>query len=256
MMRVFAIALLAVLVSLPAASQGFDWQYSVRYPTSSPTRFVGAAIGAGYALHQGRLPYLEQDIQMPCCTYENGTGTPASLGVAFEQWTSSNLALHGSLGYRFMSAGMTAPQTESDPMADGRVLVTQYTYNAAFHYADIIGGLRYRLGSSHLSIGASLRLNVLLGTTASHREDVLSPSDFQFTTNPPSRSIEIPVAGVPDAMPYIVVPMVHLGYDVSLANGLYLSPLITLGLPLMSTAKEASWRTTDASLLIRIMRAL
>lgn len=140
-------------------------------------------------------------------------------------------------------------------MADGRVLVTQYTYEAALHYADLVGGLRYRLGSSHLSIGASLRLNLLLGTTATHREDVLSPSDFLFTTNPPSRSIEIPVTGIPDAMPLLLVPLVHLGYDVSLANGLYLSPLLTLGLPLMNTAKEASWRTTDASILIRIMRA-
>ena len=255
MMRPITIAALCILLPIIAVGQGFDWQYSVRYPTSSPTRFVGAAIGAGYAIHQGRLPYLEQDIQTPCCTYENGTGIPASVGVAYEQWTSSNIAFHGAAGYRFMSASMTAPQTESDPMADGRVLVTQYTYEAALHYADILAGLRYRLGSSHLSIGASLRLNLLLGTTASHREDVLSPSDFSFTTNPPSRSIDIPVTGIPDAMPLIVVPMVHLGYDISLANGLYLSPLVTLGLPMMSTAREASWRTTDASILIRVMRA-
>lgn len=244
-----------VLLPISLAAQGFDWQYSVRYPTSSPTKFIGAAVGAGYAIHQGRLPYLEQDISMPCCTYESGTGMPASIGVVYEQWTSSNVAIHGSFGYRFMSADMTAPQTESEPMADGRVLITQYTYNAALHYADVVGGVRYRLGSSHFSIGASVRLNLLLGTTASHREDILSPSDFFFTTNPPVRSIDIPVTGIPDAMPIIAVPMIHLGYDFSLSNGLYLSPLFTLGLPVMSVVSDASWRSTDASLIIRIMRA-
>lgn len=236
-------------------AQGFDWQYSVRVPTSSPTRFLGAAFSAGAALHQGSLPYLETDIAVPCCTYERGTGLPLALGLLFEQWTSSNIAVYGSAGYRVMTATMSAQPSESEPFADGRVLVTQYTYDARMHYADITAGMRYRLGNSHASVGAALRMNVIMGTSATHRHDVLSPSDYSFTTNPPSRSIEIPVVGVPDPTAVLLTPILTFGYDISLANGLYLSPLVHIGLPLMNTAEGVSWKTSDAGLTIRVLRA-
>ncbi|MBU3741148.1 MAG: hypothetical protein FGM24_02565 [Candidatus Kapabacteria bacterium] len=255
-MRLLATILALLFCAKITVAQGFDWQYSARYPTSSPTRFLGAAVGGGYAIHQGRLPYLEQDVPVACCTYENGTGLPLSIVVGYEQWTSANIAVHGMAGYRLMTAGMSAPPTFDEPLSDGRLLVTQYTYNANLHYADITGGVRYRLGRSHLSVGAALRLSLLLGTTATHRLDVISPSDYTFNTNPPSRSIDIPVVGVPDATPLLVSPLITLGYDISIANGLYLSPLLTIGLPLMNTANGVTWKTGEAAMLLRVMRAL
>lgn len=255
-MRMSVTIIALVLCTQGASAQGFDWQYSARYPTSSPTRFLGAALGGGYALHQGRLPYLEQDVPVACCTYENGTGIPLTIGVGYEQWTSANVAAHFMAGYRLMTAGMSAPPTFDEPLSDGRLLVTQYTYNANLHYADITGGMRYRVGGSHFSVGAAIRLSVLLGTAATHRLDVLSPTDYTFNTNPPSRSIDIPVVGVPDATPFLVSPIITFGYDISIANGLYLSPLLTLGLPFMNTADGVTWKTGEAALLLRVMRAL
>jgi hypothetical protein len=255
MKHVLLIASLLVVAS-EVLAQGFDWQYSIRYPTASPTRFGGISAEAGVAMHQGSLPYLEQDIAVPCCTYEQGSGIPLSVGVAYEQWASASIAIYGTAGYRFMSASMSAQPSESEPFADGRVLVTQYTYDARLHYADVVAGLRFRLGRSNASIGTALRMSLLLGTSATHRHEVLSPSDYTFTTNPPSRSVEIPVVGVPSATRVLLTPVVTFGYDVSIANGLYLSPLLSVGLPLMNTAHGVVWKTSDAAIALRLFRAL
>jgi hypothetical protein len=249
---------LVVATSLDGRAQGFDWQYSARYPTSSQTQFIGASLSAGYALHQGSLPYIEQDLEqaLACCTYERGTGIPLAFGITYEQWLPSDLAVYGVVGYRMMTASMTAPPTEPEPLSDGRLLVTQYEYDATLHYLDLTGGIRYRFDGTHFTIGAGLRLQALAGSSATHVHRVLSPSDYSFTTNPPSREKEIPTTGVSDAAGFVAVPFLSVGYDISIMRGVYLSPLITVGLPLMSTAATATWQTTDVGLMIRLYRAL
>lgn len=250
------IAAVTLISAQHLRSQGFDWQYSARYPTTSPTSFIGASLSAGYALHQGSLPYLEQDINIPCCTYDQGSGLPLGFGITYEQWLPSDLAIYGVMGYRMLTASMTAPPTEAEPLSDGRLLVTQYEYDATMHYLDMTGGIRYRFDGTHLTIGAGLRLQALAGSSATHRHRVLSPSDYRFTTNPPSTVVDIPVTGVSDAAGFLAVPFLSVGYDISVMRGVYISPLFTIGLPLMSTAATATWQTTEMGMMLRLYRAL
>lgn len=255
MKRQLLLILFGLASAVPTLAQGFDWQYSARNPTESPRRFLGAVVSAGYATHQGSLPYLERDLSIPCCTYENGSGLPLGFGLTFEQWLPNNIAAYGAVGYRLLTASFVAPSTQSEPMFDGRTLVTQYEYGSTLHYLDISGGTRYRLPSTHFSLGVGVRVQVLVGSAATHTHRVISPSDFYFTENPPSQVKEFRFVNVADAAPLVIAPYLTVGYDISLANGMYLSPLATVGIPVMSTASNATWNTTDIGILIRILRA-
>jgi len=253
------IGLLSVLCLLACASvtnlhaQGFDWQYNARFPSTSPIRFIGAEIASGYTMHNGSLPYLAKDLGFTCCTYENGTGIPLALGITGDYWVAGDWALTGSLGYRAHNASFSA-KSDPLPLADGRIFQTEYVYASTLHYAAASVGARYRLLGTHVTIGGGVRGMVLLGTSATHTERILSPDDRYFNGNPPSKEIVHDTRGLPDAQRLMVVPYVQLGYDISISRGVYLSPTLTLGLPLMSVSSDATWRMTDVGIGVRLLR--
>lgn len=251
-MKILQVLLLGLAMPLVMTAQGFDWQYSVRQPVNPPTTFYGAEATYGRSLHGGGFQYLER---VPCCSFEDGQGSNYSLSVMLESWERGDLAVWGGLGYRNV-AGLFASDVQRFPLSDGRTVQTQYEYSTSLSYIVLQGGVRFRPFASNVNIGAGLRLSTLLGASGSIEEVVLSPEDYFFTTNPPSRRHQMgSVNTVASISAFNAAFLLSGGYDIAIARGMYLSPQIVFGIPLTNTASDVQWRTADVSVSIRYLRA-
>jgi len=251
MRSLFATFLLLLAAVLPSAGQGFDWQYSARVPTPSPIRFLGGEVMSGWTVHTGSLPYLQSDLGLECCRYENGVGLPISVGVGGEYWVTGDVALMGTVGYRGQGAVFT---TDGDtlPRAGKPPVITQYELSARLHYATVVAGAKMRLFETHVTVGLGVRLMVSIGSSSTQQEQVVQPSDYTFENG--STVVTLTTTSLNDLKPFIVIPYLQLGYDISIAQGMYLSPSFSLGLPLMSVTSGTSWHMTDLGVGVRLMK--
>jgi hypothetical protein len=217
-----------------------------------PTRFLGVEVAAQYAMHQGDLTYFEDII--PCCTFTDGTGIPFRISVIAEQWVAAKTSLQAGLGVTFQSAAFTSPEQQA-PMEDGRVIRTEYELQTNITSLAVQAGVRQRLFSSFLSVGADLRGLITIGSSQSLVERVLGPDDYYFTTNPPSKEWQPSSAVViSDISAFVLEPSLVLQYDLALARGSVLSPSINVSMPLTSLASGQSWGYVAVGFGVRLSR--
>lgn len=235
-----------------ASAQGFAWEWNPRFPKATPTRFIGADIGAGVVMNSATLSYVEPISNLPCCTYEGGRGLSFRANLLAEQWLKPELAVVGGVGIRSVNASMSA-EGQTVPTTNG-LLVTEYNYSSHIVQLNLIGGARYRLFTSPLSVGLILRANILVSTTQEQSEDIVSaPQGYSFNGNGSQSQVLIPTF-LRNAKGITVDPTITLQYDIPLQFGMYISPTIQYTFPLMSVVSDASWTVSEVSLGIRIMR--
>lgn len=235
--------------------QGFDWQTSPRYPYEIPKRYVGVEVGTGYTFHYGSLDYLEKDLGITCCSYESGSGIPLRFSIALEEWLAPSFSVNVGLGItRYGTSFATASQ--SVPLSSGELLQTQYQLTGSITYATISGGASLRLMGTHLTVGGGLRLHAYLGGSLRQKEVVLAPATYQFTGNPRSRERELGNSFLDSPTPIQIEPYIQIGYNLAIANGFYLSPSISVGLPLLSITTADDWRLVDIGAHVRLMKGL
>ncbi|HRK03647.1 MAG TPA: hypothetical protein PLW14_00980 [Chlorobiota bacterium] len=254
--------LLVILLSLSCThvvwSQGFDWQYSARFPVDVPTRFYGIELGGSYGMFQGSLDYVELATGFPCCTYDAGRGTHIRGAVTVDSWLTPVVSLQLGIGLDVRSTALTS-NLQTVPRRNGNditVVTTQYELDGTVTYGQLSGALRYRLFDSHLNVGLGTRILLRLAApTVEQRERILGPDDQFFTGNPPSKVANLPSAVITDASDFVLEPFALLAYDISLHRGTYLSPTFTVGMSVNSLSSTQSWRTLDLGLGIRLVRA-
>jgi hypothetical protein len=252
-MSTITVCLMLCIAPMLTLAQGFDWEYSVRTPVMPPKSFVGIDVATGLTTHSGTLTYSEM---VPCCEFSGTRSTPVWLAIGAEYWIHEERAIFGSLGYRSSGGAFTSDRT-SLPLADGRSLVTHYEYDVSLSYLGFQGGVRQRLFQSHASVSLGLRLQVLATSTSTLEEVVDEPSDYFFTTNPPSRVKRLQNANaVADINALHAALLLGGGYDISLYRGAYVSPNVLVAIPLTATSSVSSWRTFDVTLGLRFMQAL
>ena len=236
-------------------AQGFDWQTSPRAPYQIPKRYIGLEIGSGYTHHYGSLEYIEQEVGIVCCDYGSGSGFPLSIGVTGEQWITPTTSVVVGLGItRFyaMFNTLSAPVV----LSNGKLLQTEYVLEGALTYIALTGGVQTRLFGTHLTVGGGLRLLLNAGGSLNQEERVLTPADFLFTENPRSRVKVLGNTFLDDATRLQIEPYVQIGYNLSVASGFYLSPSISIGIPLLTATGSGSWRMIDFGARIRLMKGL
>lgn len=252
-MRAFVFLVTLVIGPCMVAAQGFDWEYSVRKPTAPPRAFVGLDVATGLTSHSGTLSYSEM---VPCCEFAGSRGTPLWLGIGAEYWLDDEMAVWGTLGYRSITGDFSSDQS-TFPLADGRSLITHYEYDVSIAYIGLQGGLRQKLFQSHASVSLGLRAQALASSTATLEEVVDAPSDYFFTTNPPSKVKRLQNArSVADIQPLSLALVLGAGYDISLYRGGFISPTVLVAVPLTTTSSSSNWRSLDLTLGVRFMQAL
>lgn len=254
MIRSLIIALFCFVPMLSSA-QGFDWQTTPRQPFFIPTRYAGIEVSSGYTLHSGKLNYLETATGINCCSYSNGTGIPFRVSILVEEWISASTSAQLGLGISRIGAEFISPSTPF-PRENGDLVRTEYVFDASLTYLTLNAGASYRLLGSQLTIGGGLRLHFLLGTSQTQLERVVSPDDYTFTTNPRSRTHELESPFLEDIRGLQIEPFIQVGYNLAISHGLYLSPGLTFGFPVLSASLDQKWGMVDVGVRLRLMKGL
>ena len=255
MKRLVAIAFMMCSVVLGAGAQGFDWQTSPRVPYQIPKRYVGIEIGSGYTQHRGSLEYIEQEVGIVCCDYESGSGLPLSINIAGEQWLTPSVSVQAGLGFTLINASFVTPSVPV-PLSSGELLRTEYVLEGAMTYISLHGGIGTRLFGTHLTAGGGVRLHIYAGGSLSQLERVISPDYYLFTQNPRSKEQELGNTFLDHANRIQIEPYAQVGYNISVANGFYLSPSVSIGIPLLSVTTQDTWRMLNFGARIRLMKGL
>lgn len=207
---------------------------------------------SGWTFHAASLPYIQTDLRLECCSYGNGSGLPLAFGVGGEYWIRGDVALMGTIGYR-AQGGSFVTDGDTMPRVGMPSVITRYELSTTFHYLALSVGAKYRLFASHATVGFGLRAMVSVGSSSVQKEVVQQPSDFVFPSTK-SGEFQFPGTTVADLKPFLLVPYLQLGYDISVARGAYLSPTFSIGLPLMNVTTGGTWRMTELGLGVRFMK--
>lgn len=236
-------------------AQKIPWAPTLQYPYTAPTAFIGFDVTLGYSVHDASLPYLESIYNLPCCTYEQGSGLPFSVGLSYETWLLPATAVTASLGIRHEASSFsTAPiAIPRNGLPDVR---TQYQLRSQSSWVRIGVGGKTRLGTTPMSIGIALYGDVLLSNDMQHKEVVLGPSDYFFVTDPPSKEYLLPTSTFSDVSSISLRPVVRVSYDIPLAFGYYLAPSLILETNVLSLSNQHQWSTFGVAVGVTINKGL
>ena len=220
-------------------AQGFDWQYSARMPAESPVLFFGLAGEFNHMIHNGSLDFVEADCH--CGAFNTGSGEGYTAGIAGEYWIDGLTAFTFSGLYNY-SPGKFTVQAEPLPRVDGGVLLTEFDFDSKIAYLLLEPGIKYRIPGSHLHIGGGLQFGFLLTNSAVYKERIIGDENAPlFPTNPPSKE-RILNGNISDLNNIILQPKIRLGYDLTYGLGMYATPNISIGIPILNTTKSSEWR--------------
>ncbi|MGA2295916.1 MAG: hypothetical protein ABSG15_00025 [FCB group bacterium] len=252
MIKLSQIFLFTLILSLNAYSQGFDWQYSARMPSDSPTMFIGITGEFNYQIHSGSFNFLEQ--QVTCVQFNNGKGYGYSAGISGEYWNTGVFAIFGNIIYSNVPGKFAQTVSIQKVNYD---LISEYDYNSNISYASLEGGLKWRLFESHLYIGCSLQFAVLVSNKEDCIEKIIGPDNAPpFNTNPPSYQRVISDGGISDQNPFNIIPKIRIGYDLPIGLGMYASPSIIAGFSILPIAKDSQWRRFPVSFGITFYKGI
>lgn len=221
--------------------QGFDWQYSSRMPTKYPYFFVGGMAEANYLLHYGYIDLTET--YSKCCTFEHGKGIGTAFGISSEYW-SGLWAWYGNLSYakfpgKFLADGFTLKRK----LDDGTVYDVKYQneFNSSMSYIFLELGGKYRLLKSHFHIGGGLKFGFLADNSSEQIERIVSPAEERFADGTQSQVLSR--GKISDIKSYVITPRIRLGYDLTFGLGMYATPSVSIGLPILNISQNAQWQT-------------
>ena len=220
-------------------AQGFDWQYSVRMPADSPVLFFGLSGEFNHLIHNGSLDLEEANCN--CGAYKTGSGEGYTAGIAGEYWTDGLTAFTFSGLYNY-SPGKFTVHAEPLYHDNGGVLLTKFEFSSKISYLLLEPGIKYRIPGSHLHIGAGLQFGFLLTNSSVHKEIIIGDIDEPpFPTNPPSYE-RIVDGKISELNSVFLQPKIRLGYDLTYGLGMYATPDISVGIPILNLTKSSEWR--------------
>ena len=234
-----------ILTVSPLYSQGFDWQYSSRMPTSSPTLFVGVSPIINSSSDNGNINFFE--LNTPCTIFENGTGAGYGIGIKAEYWFSGLSAIYGNIFYS--STNHQFKKLDFQPRIID-TLITEYKLESNLYAIGLEFGVKHRLLNTHLHVGASLAITYLTDNSNNYTENVIAPIDF------PWQSRTIYNGKLSDFNRLSLTPGITLGYDFNLGLGMYATPTASINFPLTSLTGDSEWRDWKFSFGISVMRGI
>ena len=251
----YAVLLLSALLwcaGVPALSQGFDWQYSARLPTSYPTLFLGVNGSGSFHTFSGDINYLQGVVL--CGTFRNGDGKGFSGGVQADKWFDESWAVSGVIRYEMMS-GVFESNGDTLARAPGAPpTIIAYEIESDFSYVSLDLGARYRpVPFSKFFVGAGVQAGVLLSSSTLQRQRIVSPASERFTDGSQEQSLADNIVGF---SPFYVGGRVSAGLDLPVGRSLYASPSVYAAFPLTSMAKDTPWQRVSVGVQVSVLYGL
>lgn len=232
MIKFSKIFVLVICGCLQLNAQGFDWQYSPRLPFNTPTQFLGINVSGSFNLNTGDFGFLSNNI--PCCTFENGTGYGILGGLKYEKWITDNSTIFSTLDFSYIPS-IFITQSEPYVYRDYEDIRTEYEYNSTLTYIILEIGYKYRLFESHFYTSLSLNSAFLTDEKHNFIERIVSEKDFFFS------EIKYPNPEYSKPNKLMINPVLYLGYDLNLGMGKYASVFISTTFPLQSVIADKNW---------------
>lgn len=236
------------LFAINLNSQGFDWQFDNRFPSKNPNLFVGVNSGFGLISNSGTIPYNEGAFS--CCEFNSGSGTDFRFGISSEYWYDGLTAINANL---LISASKSNFSNQQKIPRREYFLITNYELEAKSSFLILEFSGKRRLAGTNIFAGAGLGINVFLSKSLIFNEikDSQTPINDPFTSR-----YNIPFANISDFYPFNLNANLFLGYDLSIANGYYLSPAVKVNLPIMSQIYDSNWARWEMQIFITLFRKL
>lgn len=231
---------------VPIFSQGFDWRESAREPFASPRLFIGAFGGGGYSSHFGEISFYESQIN--CSEFESGSGYNAEFGAKSEFWISPKSALVFQISYSKLF-GAFSKENEPLPIKDSDPLITENQLDITTNYINFTLGAKYRV-YEYFFAEPSLILSILSSSNFSLKEEVLSPDYYHFHTIPESKIRDISNGKISDLNATNLALKIAFGFDYNAGLYKYISPKLSVAMPLNSYLKTSSYRNLSVNLSI------
>ncbi len=240
--KLFAIfALVFALMAQRSNSQGFDWQYSSRLPSAYPRLFFGGSVNGIYGFHTADIYSLGEEYR--CGDYKQGVETGISAAAVGEYWSpGSMVAFWGMIGFRTSTTRFTS-QPPSEPFRRNGVefeLSREFAMDVYLRALLMEVGVKYRIARTHAHLGIGLRTDLVLSTSAEQTETILTPVEF-------TQSIAYGEQTLTGMRRLLLTPIIAAGYDAELGKGIYATPRITVGFPMMSRSSRIDWTSIDLS---------
>ncbi len=216
-------------------SQGFDWQYSARFPAESPNKFLGINFSTSQLNNFGDINMSE--FKIPCCKFDDGSGTQYGIGVAGEYWVNGGEAITAVIKYNYCSDKFTTSAEPSYYRND--TMFTNFELDTKRDYLTIALKYKYRIVDSHFYIAGGVNTDILINSRFEIRERVISDDDrFNDGTN----SREVKNGMISEISTFNISPEIAMGYDFTFGKGMFASPYFSLSIPLNSYTNDGSWR--------------
>ncbi len=242
MNKIKFILTILILSSVQLLSQGFDWQYSIRFPSNSPKFFVGASSSKIFSTGTSDISFSE--LYIPCCSFSSPVSDGFSFGLNAEYWLNSGVEAI-SLSMNFRKNNFNLKATPDPVFYKNDTLYTEIINDNIINYFDVSGLYKYRINNSHFSLSAGIMLNILLSNYYKVRENVISLDD---TFNNGETSREIINGSTNDLSKIIISPIIRVNYDLSIVNSIYSTFYADFGVNLNSMIKDDSWRNYQFSI--------
>jgi hypothetical protein len=217
----------ALLRPSASSAQGFNWQYSARFPTDYPTLFIGVQGGySPFALNAAELLYAEPLASggvCECARFTSAVGADWRVGISVESWTSSGVAAwYGTLGFQRQSETFQTPGDSLKGRVNPQVnasgdFTTEYIFAHDLLHLTAEFGVKYKFYPTPLfaSVGVSAgyarsQNNRLVerATNVNYNYEREWEGDFY------------------SAFPLAAAAVVRIGGDAPLAKGVYASPAV------------------------------
>lgn len=234
------------------SAQGFAWEWPPRSPKTMPTKFIGIEAGTGYVQNAADVNYSQNLIV--CCTFTSGSGVPLRILVIGESWVAAKTAVSAGFGFTMSNSSFAAPG-DTLPWKSTQA-ITEYAYDVTLSYITIEGGVRQRLFESYGSIGVFVRGQILASASESLFDKVISPDEYYFNGNPPTKEREITSNLQTSFSPFVLEAAITLQYDVPMGMGYYLAPSLTFAVPVTSVMSDATWRFLWTGFGFKLMRGI
>lgn len=245
----YIITIFLLFSSSVAYSQGFDWQVSSRTPYQVTDIYIGAVASYSFAYHSGNFPFLEEDVI--CCTYESGIGSDFQLGVTSEYWHEPDMAFSVSLLYSDVSSNFYTETTvikKTNPGLPGFDWTTAYESDISLSYITLDLGVKNRVYEK-LNLKAGVDLNINIGSSESHNNSVVTPSNIPFTDGTFEK--ELSDGRIKELSAMVLGVSIGASYDVNLGIERYGEMSFLTRYTVNSLLAENSWRNIQAKLMIK-----
>ena len=230
--KILFFCLALMFSSLTAYSQGMNWQFSSRMPSSSPVFFIGATAEFNYYSHTADFVIYEDIYNASTMPFTNGLGRGFSAGIHGEYWYDAQYAYSCDITY-YSIPGKFSSDVEQLPVVQGGTMDYRVESETTLSYLNIEPGIKYRLFESNFHVGFNMQFKFFMDSTQKQTEKALNYENE-------SRGMED--ARLPEIRSLLIMPKIRAGYDFSIGLGRYATIYTGIGIPLMNITKEQVWR--------------